>query len=218
MHFSPTKPEENMAVQSGRFNPEVNEQIYKKRIWAWTMYDWANSAFATTILAAILPVYFSQVAGANLPSATIATAYWSAGLSVSLLIIAILSPILGTISDVMRGKKRFLAIFAGVGILSTALLVLVSTGDWILASILGIIGRIGFNGANTFYDALLPHVAKEEDQDKVFYARLCNGLSRWGLTPRDQHCHATVFTRHLGGASFIFKRGDLVGGFLHPAF
>ncbi len=170
-----------MAVQSGRFNPEVNEQIYKKRIWAWTMYDWANSAFATTILAAILPVYFSQVAGANLPSATIATAYWSAGLSVSLLIIAILSPILGTISDVMRGKKRFLAIFAGVGILSTALLVLVSTGDWILASILGIIGRIGFNGANTFYDALLPHVAKEEDQDKVSTRGYAMGYLGGGL-------------------------------------
>lgn len=140
---------------------------YKRRIRAWTMYDWANSAFATTILAAVLPVYFSQVAGATLPSATVATAYWSTGLSVSLLLIAILSPILGTISDVMRGKKRFLAIFAGIGIVSTALLVLVSTGDWIMASIFGIVGRIGFSGANTFYDALLPHVAREEDRDAV---------------------------------------------------
>lgn len=147
------------------FSPDEHE--YKRRIRAWTMYDWANSAFATTILAAVLPVYFSQVAGATLPSATVATAYWSTGLSVSLLLIAILSPILGTISDVMRGKKRFLAIFAGIGIVSTALLVLVSTGDWILASIFGIIGRIGFSGANTFYDALLPHVAREEDRDAV---------------------------------------------------
>lgn len=144
-----------------------DESEYKRRIWAWTMYDWANSAFATTILAAVLPVYFSQVAGATLPSATIATAYWSIGLSLSLFLIAILSPILGTISDVMRGKKRFLAIFAGIGIISTALLVLVSTGDWILASIFGILGRIGFSGANTFYDALLPHVAREEDRDAV---------------------------------------------------
>ena len=144
-----------------------DEREYKRRIRAWTMYDWANSAFATTILAAVLPVYFSQVAGATLPSATIATAYWSTGLSVSLLLIAVLSPILGTISDVMRGKKRFLAVFAGIGIISTALLVLVSTGDWILASIFGIIGRIGFSGANTFYDALLPHVAREEDRDAV---------------------------------------------------
>ncbi len=118
----------------------ASERVYRQRIWAWTMYDWANSAFATTILAAVLPVYFSQVAGANLPSAARATSYWSFGLSLSLFIITVLSPILGTVSDVMRGKKRFLAIFAGIGIVSTALLVLVNTGDWILASILAIIG------------------------------------------------------------------------------
>lgn len=145
----------------------ISEKEYQRRIWAWTMYDWANSAFATTILAAVLPIYFSQVAGATLPSATVATTYWSYGLSLSLLIVAVLSPILGTVSDVMRGKKRFLAIFAGIGILGTALLVLVGTGDWVLASILAIIGRIGFSGANTFYDALLPHVAREDDQDRV---------------------------------------------------
>ncbi|HSO27064.1 MAG TPA: hypothetical protein VLS48_03275 [Anaerolineales bacterium] len=79
-----------------------DEKAYRRRIWAWTMYDWANSSFATTILAAVLPVYFSQVAGATLPSAAIATAYWSTGLSLSLFIIALFSPILGTISDVKR--------------------------------------------------------------------------------------------------------------------
>lgn len=170
-----------MTLQSTNPYQQVNEEVYKKRVWAWTMYDWANSAFATTILAAVLPVYFSQVAGATLPSATVATTYWSTGLSISLLIIAILSPILGTISDVMRGKKRFLAIFVGIGILSTALLVFVSTGDWILASILGIIGRIGFNGANTFYDALLPHVAKEEDRDKISARGYAMGYLGGGL-------------------------------------
>ncbi|MBP1701643.1 MAG: major facilitator superfamily transporter [Chloroflexi bacterium] len=156
-----------MAALTFNSTQEIDEQQYKRRVWAWTMYDWANSAFATTILAAVLPIYFSQVAGANLPSATVATSYWSFGLSLSLLFIAILSPILGTISDIQRGKKRFLAIFAGIGILATAMLVLVSTGDWVLASIFGILGRIGFSGANTFYDALLPHVAREDDRDRV---------------------------------------------------
>jgi UMF1 family MFS transporter len=146
---------------------QIDEKEYKRRIRAWTMYDWANSAFATTIMAAVLPVYYSQVAGATLPSAAIATAYWSTGLSVSLFIVAILSPILGTISDVMRGKKMFLSIFFGLGVLGTGLLVLVDTGDWMLASILFIFGRIGFTGANVFYDALLPHTAKEEDLDVV---------------------------------------------------
>jgi MFS transporter, UMF1 family len=154
-----------MAIS--QLDPAAETKQYRQRVWAWTMYDWANSAFATTILAAVLPIYFSQVAGSTLPSAAVATSYWSFGLSLSLLIIAILAPILGTISDVVRGKKRFLAFFAGIGILGTALLVLVDTGDWVLASILAIIGRIGFNGANSFYDALLPHVARKEDQDRV---------------------------------------------------
>ncbi len=91
------------------------------------MYDWASSAFATTILAAVLPVY-RQVAGATLSSEAVATAYWSLGLSLSLLIAAIISPILGTVSDVVRGKKQFLTAFALMGIVSTGLMVLVDTG------------------------------------------------------------------------------------------
>jgi len=145
----------------------VSEKEYERRIRAWTMYDWANSAFATTILAAVLPVYYSQVAGANLPSAATATAYWSTGLSISLFVTAIMAPILGTVSDVMRGKKRFLSFFVTIGVIATGLLVLVQTGDWILASILFILGRIGFTAANVFYNALLPHVARNQDQDRV---------------------------------------------------
>jgi UMF1 family MFS transporter len=143
------------------------EATYRKRINAWVLYDWANSAFATTILAAVLPVYYSTVAGATLPSEATATAYWSIGLSISLFISAILSPILGTISDVVRGKKRFLAFFTGIGVVGTGLLVLIERGDWLLASAIFIVGRIGFIGAITFYDSLLPHVAKPDDQDAV---------------------------------------------------
>ncbi|NWF68590.1 MAG: MFS transporter [Chloroflexi bacterium] len=145
----------------------LDDRTYRRRVFSWTMYDWANSAFATTILAAVLPIYFSTVAGSTLPSEAAATGWWSFSLSVSLFIAAIMSPILGTVSDVVRGKKRFLTIFALVGILGTAALVFVGTGDWMLAAILAIIGRIGFSGSISFYDALLPHVAKEQDQDRV---------------------------------------------------
>jgi len=154
---------------------------YDRRVRAWCMYDWANSAFATTILAAVLPIYYSQVAGANLPSEAVATAYWSVGLSVSLFIVAILSPILGTVSDVMRGKRRFLTVFVGIGIVATGLLVLVDTGDWLLASLLFVFGRIGFTGANVFYDALLPHVAREDDRDRVSTRGFAMGYLGGGL-------------------------------------
>ncbi len=145
----------------------IDEATYKKRIRAWTLYDWANSAFATTILAAVLPAYYSEVAGSSLPSAAVATAYWTTTLSISLIIVALISPILGTVADVMRGKKKLLSIFVGIGVLGTGFLVLVSTGDWVLASVFFIVGRVGFAAANVFYDALLPHVARPEDQDSV---------------------------------------------------
>lgn len=145
----------------------LTEKEYKRRVRAWALYDWANSAFATTILAAVLPAYYSSVAGANLPSAATATQYWSITLSISVFIVAILSPILGTVSDIMRGKKKFLTLFVTIGVIATGLLVLVDSGDWLLASIFFLVGRVGFGAANVFYDALLPHVAKEEDQDRV---------------------------------------------------
>lgn len=154
---------------------------YQRRIRAWTLYDWANSAFATTILAAVLPTYYSAVAGATLPSRAVATSYWSIGLSISLFLVAIMSPILGTVSDIVRGKKRFLAIFAGIGIVATALLVLVDTGDWLLASVLAVLGRIGFNGSLSFYDSLLPHVARPEDQDRVSTRGYAMGYLGGGL-------------------------------------
>ena len=159
----------------------TDEKLYKRRIRAWTMYDWANSAFATTILAAVLPIYYSQVAGATLSSPAKATAYWGLGLSFSLLIAALLAPILGTISDVMRGKKRFLAFFIALGAIGTGLLILVDTGDWLLASMLFIVAKLGFNGANVFYDALLPHVARPEDVDAVSTRGYAMGYLGGGL-------------------------------------
>lgn len=171
--------EKSMTTAESIAGPD--ERAYRQRIRAWTMYDWANSAFATTILAAVLPVYYSQVAGATLPSEVAATAMWSMGLSISLFIVALLSPILGTISDVVRGKKRFLAVFAGLGIVGTGLLVLVSTGDWLLASLLFIFGRIGFTAANVFYDSLLPHVARPEDRDRVSATGYAMGYVGGGL-------------------------------------
>jgi UMF1 family MFS transporter len=142
------------------------EKERRKMILSWCLYDWANSAFATTIMAAVLPVFYSSVAGANL-SKTTASSYWGYTNTIAMLIVAITAPILGALADHSGTKKRFLALFAGMGVVSTAMLVLVGKGDWFLASLLYIIGMVGFSGGNNFYDSLLPHVAGEKDIDRI---------------------------------------------------
>lgn len=145
---------------------EVDVKEHKKAINAWVMYDWANSAFATTIMGAVLPVYYASVAAANLDG-NLATVYWAYTTSISLLIAAIISPILGAAADFLGSKKKLLAAFALLGIIGTALLYFVKTGDWLMASIFFIIGDLGFAGSIVFYDALLPHVARPDEVDQV---------------------------------------------------
>ncbi len=159
----------------------VDDGEYRRRIRAWTLYDWANSAFATTVLAAVLPVYYSQVAGRTLGSAAQATAYWTATLSISLVLVAVFAPILGTISDLKRGKKKLLTISVLIGSGFTALLVFVGTGDWLLASVIFIVARIGFAAGNVFYDSLLPHVARPRDVDRVSTLGFAVGYLGGGL-------------------------------------
>lgn len=142
------------------------EKLHKKRINSWVMYDWANSAFATTIMAAVLPVYYSTVASANLTPAD-ATANWAFTTTIALVIVAILSPILGAMADFSGAKKRYLTAFVFLGVTGTALLYLVQSGDWMKASIFYILASIGFSGGIVFYDSLLPHIARPDEIDQV---------------------------------------------------
>ena len=144
----------------------MDEKQHKRTINAWAMYDWANSAFATTIMAAVLPVYYTSVAAANLP-ANIATAYWAFTTSFSALVAAIISPFLGAMADFSGAKKRYLTIFMLLGVSGTALLYFVRTGDWMLGSLFFIFGNIGFAGSLVYYDSLLPHVARPDEIDQV---------------------------------------------------
>ncbi|MBW2056620.1 MAG: MFS transporter [Deltaproteobacteria bacterium] len=137
-----------------------------RAVWSWCMYDWANSAFATTIMAAVLPAYYSSVAGVGLGRTT-ASSYWGYTNTIAMFTVAVLAPILGAMADHGGARKKYLATFASLGILSTGLMVLIGTGDWLMASLLYIFGRIGFAGGNIFYDALLPHVADEDRIDQV---------------------------------------------------
>lgn len=144
----------------------MDERQHKRAINAWAMYDWANSVFATSIMAAILPVYYANVAVQS-DQANTATVYWSYTTSIALLIVALLGPVLGAMADFLGAKKRLMSIFVFLGVTGTALLYFVQEGDWFIASLFYIIGSVGFAGANVFYDSLLPHVAREDEIDQV---------------------------------------------------
>ncbi len=130
------------------------------------MYDWANSAFVTTMIAAVMPVYYEKVAGKGLGE-NMATVYWANTQSIGALIVALLSPVLGAIADYSGSKIKFLSFFAILGSIASLLCVLVGEGDWLLASVLVIVGLIGFGAGNTFYDALLIEIAPADRRDQL---------------------------------------------------
>ena len=138
----------------------------EKKVWSWCAYDVGNSAFATTIMAAIYPVYFREVASQGL-APNISTAYWAYTASAALFLSAFSSPLLGALADIQGSKKRLLAIFTGIGVLSTGCMAFIGPGDWLLALILMAAGTIGFTISIIFYDALLPSLVPPERVDRV---------------------------------------------------
>jgi UMF1 family MFS transporter len=150
----------------------------EQRAWAW--YDWANSAYFTTVVTAVFPAFYSTYAAAGLEPAQ-ATARFGAITTISVAVIAIGSPILGAIADYSGIKKKLLAIFMMIGVTAAALMVFIQRGDWMLASALFFIGNIGVSGTTVFYDSLLPHVAKPEEGDRVSAAGYALGYLGGGL-------------------------------------
>jgi UMF1 family MFS transporter len=145
-----------------------------RTIFGWCMYDWANSAFATTTLGALLPVYFADSvvskAGVRVPFldvTTNATTLWGVTVGGSALIVALIAPVLGAIADFSASKRRFLAFFCCIGGLSAASMYVLQPGDVWLALLLMTVGNIGFVGGNVFYDAFLPHLAEPDRLDAV---------------------------------------------------
>jgi len=138
----------------------------KKSIYSWALYDWANSAFATTVMAGFFPIFFAQY-WSNPENLSVSTFYLGIGNSVASIIVVLLAPILGAIADRGTYKKRFLVFFAFLGILMTAGLALISQGMWQIALLTYVIATIGFSGANTFYDSLLPAISNKDNVDYV---------------------------------------------------
>jgi len=146
---------------------DASERDYRRIINAWAMYDWANSAFAVVILTAVFPVYYRALAAYAGRAPEEATAYWAYTTSLSLIVVALIGPVLGAMADIVGGKKRFLWVALILGVVGSTSLALLGKDSFLLASLLFAIANFGFAGGNIFYEALLPHIARPSDLDRV---------------------------------------------------
>jgi UMF1 family MFS transporter len=167
----------------------ANRWPTSKDQWGWVLYDTANSAFATTVLAAVLPIYYASLVpetGVSLGFGawswqTSAESLWGYTVAMSAAMVAVVAPVLGAMSDGGWGKKPFLALFCYLGCLATAGLVLVSTGDYWLASGLFIVGNVGFSGGNVFYNGILRDLASDDEIDSLSGVGFAAGYVGGGL-------------------------------------
>jgi UMF1 family MFS transporter len=149
-------------------------------IRAWAMYDWANSAFQTTIIAAVFPIYFHKVAAAGLAPAE-ATSRFAWATTIAILIVAVIAPLLGAVADYAAMKKRLLGVFLAIGVVATGAMYWIERGDWLFALVLFVIGNVGVAGSVVFYDSLLPHLVGPSDLDRVSSAGYALGYIGGGV-------------------------------------
>jgi UMF1 family MFS transporter len=144
----------------------VDSTTKKWRLWSWALYDAGNSAFATTVMAAVLPVYYREVAARGL-SMTTALAYWGYASAAALAISVVTAPFSGAAADARGWKKRGLFWTTLLGIFASAGLAWIGEGQWLGALLLLVTGTVGFSLSSVFYDSLLPHLATPSELDGV---------------------------------------------------
>ena len=138
----------------------------KRAVWSWAFYDWANSAYSTTVMAGFFPLFFKEYwADPHNPSQS--TFYLGMANSIASMVVAALAPLLGSVADQGSIKKKFLTFFAFLGVIMTGGLWMVAQGNWQMAVLFYVIATIGFSSGIVFYDALLPGLASEERVDAV---------------------------------------------------
>lgn len=139
---------------------------YKKDAISWALYDWANSAFATTVMAGFFPIFYKSYWASDLSNLE-STAMVGYANSLSGLIVVLLAPILGAYADIGTKRKKLLLLFASLGIFCTASFYFIPQGEWMLAALLYAIAAVGFSGGNVFYDSLIVSVSDNENRNRV---------------------------------------------------
>ncbi|ATX81630.1 MFS transporter, UMF1 family [Mariprofundus ferrinatatus] len=138
----------------------------RKAIYSWALYDWANSAYTTTVMAGFFPIFFKQYWAHDL-TANESTFWLGVANAVAGLVIALLAPVLGAMADQGGLKKQMMLSFTSLAVVMTAALFLVAEGQWLMAVLVYLFGAIAFSGANVFYDALIVDVAEHHELDRV---------------------------------------------------
>lgn len=146
---------------SGGRKLDNKKLLFDKKILSWALYDWANSAFATTVIAGFFPIFFKSFWAQGV-SPQESTWYLGVSNSVASFSLALMAPFLGHLADQGRSKKKFLVFFATLGILVTAALYLVKSGDVFFACLFFALASLGFSGSNVFYDGLMVDVTEHK--------------------------------------------------------
>lgn len=140
--------------------------IDRRQVISWSLYDWANSAYATTVMAGFFPIFFKQYWSVD-TDVTQSTFHLGVANSLASVLIAALAPVLGAIADRASARKKFLLTFGLLGVVMTGSLYFVERGDWVAATTLYVLASVGFLGGNIFYDALLVSVCGPNQRDRV---------------------------------------------------
>lgn len=154
--------------------------LHRRELRAWAMYEWAITGMWAVIVATIFPIYFQTVAAGGM-AGEVATRNFALATTLGIVLVAIVAPLLGAMTDRAPYKKKLLAAFAGLGVASAALLFFVDSGDWMLGLVLFVLVNIGVNGSTVFYDSLLPYIARQHEVDRVSTGAFAVGYLGAGL-------------------------------------
>jgi UMF1 family MFS transporter len=154
--------------------------LHRPETRAWAMYDWANSAMYTVIIASVFPVFFRSIAAEGLDDDT-KRSLFSWATTLSMIVVACLSPVLGAVADYARAKKKLFALFLGIGVVANAVMFFIAPGDWRLACWLFGLVNVGAAGSFVFYDAMLSSVALPGEMDRLSTSAYAVGYLGGGL-------------------------------------